>query len=102
AARCRRSGRWRGVNHPSQRSGSPGGSGSSSTPVSPMLVPMLFVGLVIGFLAGYFFLWKGLIVVAAVLLIAVSTVMTGRSRAVVGVLLGYLGILLVAFFRGVL
>ena len=95
------------MNHPSQRSGSPGGGGSSSTPVSPILVPMRFVGLVIGFLAGYFFLWKGLIVVAAVLLITVSTVMTGRSRdgaagAVVGVLLGYLGILLVAFFRGVL
>ena len=95
------------MNHPSQRSDSPGGGGSSSTPVSPMLVPMLFVGLVIDFLAGYFFLWKGLIVVAAVLLIAVSTVLTGRSRdgaagAVVGVLLGYLGILLVALFRGVL
>src|SRR5699024_5466043 len=57
--------------------------------------------------AGYFFVWRGLIVVAAVLLIAVSTVLTGRSRdgaagAVVGVLLGYLGILLVALFRGVL
>lgn len=96
------------MNHPSQRSGPSQSSGSGgSTPVSPLLVPMLFLGIVIGFLAGYFFTWWGLIAVAAVLVIAASVVLTGRSRdgatgVVVGVLLGYLGIMLVALFRGVL
>ena len=78
-----------------------------STPVSPLLVPMLFLGLLIGFAAGYFLLWWGLLAVVAVCGVAASLVFTGRSRdgatgAVVGVLLGYLGIMLVAWFRGVL
>ncbi|MDN5600403.1 MAG: hypothetical protein ACTHV2_05900 [Brachybacterium sp.] len=97
------------MNHSSQRPGPSqrAGSGGGNTPVSPLLVPMLFGGLVIGFLAGYFFVWWGLIAVAAVLVIATSMVLTGRSRdgatgAVAGVLLGYVGILLVALFRGVL
>ncbi|ASK66892.1 hypothetical protein CFK39_14995 [Brachybacterium avium] len=95
------------MNHPHQRTGSSQSSGGGgSTPVSPLLVPMLLVGLVIGFVAGYFLLWWGLIAVVAVLVLAASTVLSGRSRdgatgAVVGVLLGYAGILLVAFFRGV-
>ena len=75
--------------------------------MSPLLVPLLFVGLLIGFVAGYFFLWWGLVAVAAVLVVAASMVLTGRSRdgasgAVVGVLLGYLGVMLVALFRGAL
>lgn len=87
---------------PSQR---PGNGGSPT--VSPLMIPMLFLGLVLGFLAGYFFLWWGLIVVAAVLLVAATMVLSGRSRdgatgAVVGVVLGYGGLLLVALFRGVL
>ncbi|MDN5822149.1 MAG: hypothetical protein L0H74_05275 [Brachybacterium sp.] len=97
------------MNHPSQRTGSSqgSGSGSRSTPVSPLLVPMLLVGLVIGFVAGYFFLWWGLVAVVAVLVLAAAAVLRDRSRdgatgAVVGVLLGYAGVLLVAFFRGVL
>lgn len=97
------------MNHPSQRPGPSqrSGSGGGSTSVSPLLVPMLFGGIVLGFLAGYFFVWWGLVAVAAVLVIAASMVLTGRSRdgatgAVVGVLLGYVGVLLVALFRGVL
>ena len=96
------------MNHPSQRPGPSQGSESGrSAPVSPLLVPMLFGGIVIGFLAGYFFIWWGLVAVVAVLVIAASMVLTGRSRdgatgAVVGVLLGYVGVLLVALFRGVL
>lgn len=81
--------------------------GDGSPSVSPLMIPMLFLGLVLGFLAGYFFLWWGLLAVVAVLLAAASTVLTGRSRdgatgAVTGVLLGYGGIMLVALFRGVL
>ncbi|WP_394214754.1 hypothetical protein [Brachybacterium vulturis] len=97
------------MSHPSQRPGPSqrSGSGDGSTPISPLLVPMLLGGIVIGFLAGYFFVWWGLIVVAAVLVAAASMVLTGRSRdgatgAVVGVLLGYLGVILVALFRGAL
>lgn len=83
------------------------GSGSGSPTVSPLMVPMLFLGLVLGFLAGYFFVWWGLLVVVAVLVIAASMVLTGRSRdgatgVVVGVVLGYAGIILVALFRGAL
>jgi hypothetical protein len=102
------------VNHPNQRSGRGDRSGRSdhdrsrsSTPVSPLMVPMLFVGLLVGFVAGYFLLWWGLVAVAAVLAIAASLVLTGRSRdgatgIVTGVVLGYLGIMLVALFRGAL
>jgi len=102
------------VNHPNQRPGRASGSGRgddagsrSSTPVSPLMVPMLFLGLLVGFVAGYFLLWWGLVAVAAVLAIAASLVLTGRSRdgatgIVTGVVLGYLGIMLVALFRGAL
>lgn len=95
------------MTHPSQRPGPSPASGGRSAPASPLLVPMLFGGIVIGFFAGYFFVWWGLIAVVAVLAVAASMVLTGRSRdgatgAVVGVLLGYVGILLVALFRGVL
>lgn len=94
------------MNHPSQRPDPSQRSGGSPT-VSPFMIPLLFVGIVIGFLAGYFFPGWGLIAVAAVLLLAVSAVLRGWSRdgatgAVVGVVLGYGGILLVALFRGVL
>lgn len=96
------------MNGPSGRPGSaqrPGGGGSPE--VSPLMIPMLFLGIVLGFLAGYFLTWLGLLVVGAVLLVAVLMVLSGRNRdgatgAVVGVLLGYLGIMLVALFRGVL
>lgn len=81
--------------------------GGESAPISPLMIPMLLLGLIIGFFAGYFFLWWGLLAVAAVLLAAASMVFSGRNRdgatgAVVGVLLGYAGVLLLAFFRGVL
>lgn len=71
------------------------------------MIPMLVMGLVTGFLAGYFLLWWGLLLVLAVLVVAVSMVFTGRSRdgatgAVVGVVLGYGGVILLALFRGVL
>ena len=92
--------------------GSSGGSGGSgggegTAPVSPLMIPMLMVGLLLGFVAGYFLLWWGAIVVLAVLVTAFAMVLRGRSRdgatgAIAGVLLGYAGVILVAFFRGVL
>ena len=97
------------MNHPLQRSGPSQDRGDDrrSTPVSPLMVPLLFVGLLIGFVAGYFFIWWGLIAVAAVLIASVAMVLRGKSRdgatgAITGVLLGYVGIMLVALFRGVL
>lgn len=80
---------------------------SQSPTVSPLMVPLLALGLVIGFLAGSFLQWWGLLVVLAVLLAAFSMVLRGRSRdaatgAVVGVVLGYGGVILLALFRGVL
>lgn len=82
-------------------------SGGGSPTVSPLMIPLLFVGLIVGFIAGYFFLWWGLIAVIAVLVAAFMMVLSGRSRdgatgAVVGVLLGYAGVMLLALFRGVL
>lgn len=81
--------------------------GEEPEPISPLMIPMLFVGLVIGFVAGYFFLWWGLIAVLAVVIAAVSFVLRGRSRdgatgIIAGVLLGYVGVLLLALFRGVI
>lgn len=96
------------MSHPNQRpSNDRRADGRRSTPVSPLMIPLLFLGIVIGFVAGYFFLWWGLVAVVAVLGIAASLVFTGRSRdgatgIVAGVLLGYLGIMLVALFRGAL
>ena len=86
------------------QSGRPDGQ---SPTVSPLMVSLLFLGLVIGFIAGYWLLWWGLLVVAAVLLAAFSMVLRGRSRdgatgAVVGVVLGYGGVILLALFRGVI
>ena len=71
------------------------------------MIPLLFLGIVVGFIAGYFFLWWGLIAVIAVLVGAVSMVFAGRSRdgatgAAAGVLLGYAGVILLALFRGAL
>lgn len=85
--------------------GQPSGNGSPT--VSPLMIPLLFVGLIIGFIAGYFFLWWGILAVIAVLVAAFMMVLSGRSRdgatgAVVGVLLGYAGVILLALFRGVL
>ena len=82
----------------------PGGEGA---PISPLMIPLLLLGLLIGFFAGYFFLWWGLLAVVAVLLAAASMVFSGRSRdgatgAVVGVVLGYAGVILLALFRGVI
>lgn len=79
--------------------------GSSSPTVSPLMIPLLFLTLLIGFFAGYFLVWWGLLVVAAVLVAAVSMVLSGRSRdgatgAVVGILLGYGAFVLLALFRG--
>lgn len=93
------------MNHPGQRPERKPGEGSPT--ISPLMIPMLLLGLVIGFLAGYFLLGWGALVVLAVLVAAVSMVLSGRSRdgatgAVVGVLLGYGGVLALAFFRGVL
>ena len=96
------------MTHPSQRPGSaPGDDDRRSTPVSPLLVPLMLLGLLVGFVAGYFLLWWGLVPVAIMLAIAVSAVLRGRDRdgatgAVVGVVLGYAGVMLVALFRGVL
>lgn len=87
------------MNRPSEE------TGQQSPTVSPLMIPLLFLGIIVGFFAAYFLKWWGLAVVAAVVLAAVSMVFTGRSRegatgAIVGVLLGYGGIILVALFRG--
>ncbi len=79
--------------------------GPTSPTVSPLMIPLLFLTLLIGFFAGYFLLGWGLLVVAAVLVLAVSMVLSGRSRdgatgAVVGILLGYGAFVLLALFRG--
>ncbi|WP_010534376.1 hypothetical protein [Brachybacterium squillarum] len=78
-----------------------------SEPVSALMVPLLFLGLVIGFLAGYVLLWWGALVVAAVLVLSLSWVLLGRNRdavtgLLVGTVIGYLVVLALAFFRGVL
>lgn len=78
-----------------------------SPPVSPIAVPLLLAGLLVGFFAGYFLLWWGLVVVGLLLLGALSMVLSGRSRdgaaaLAVGAIGGYVVLLALAFFRGVL
>ena len=78
-----------------------------STNVSPVMIPLLFLGLMVGFFAGYFFLGWGVLAVVAVLAIAFSMVLRGKSRdgatgAVTGVVLGYGGFLLLLLFRGLM
>jgi len=85
----------------------PGGDDRKPPTVAPLTVPLLFAGLVIGFFSGYFFLLWGLVAVGAVVIRAVSMVLTGRSRdAATGLLVGtvaaYAVVLGVAVFRGVL
>lgn len=80
---------------------------SGSPRVSPFTAPLLLGGVTLGFLAGYFFLWWGLLVVAIVVLAAVAMVLSGRSRdgataAILGTSAGYVLVLLLAVFRGVL
>jgi small-conductance mechanosensitive channel len=78
------------------------------TPVSAATIPLLFAGIVVGFLVGYFLLGWGAIVVGVVVLGAISLSLTRRvpgdavGAGVGGLLLGYLGVILLALFRGVL
>ncbi|MFC7374291.1 hypothetical protein ACFQS2_11405 [Brachybacterium sp. GCM10030267] len=81
--------------------------GQGRTTVSPLAIPLLFAGLMIGFFAGYFFLWWGILAVLAVALGALWMVLAGHSReaaasAIGGVAVGYVILLLLAVFRGVL
>lgn len=85
----------------------PSAEESRSQPVSAATVPLLFGGLVLGFLAGYFLTWWGALVVVMVVIGAISAVLSGRSRdaatgAILGTVLGYLGVIAVALFRGAL
>lgn len=74
--------------------------------VSPWAPLALLGGLVIGFLAAYFLVWWGAIVVAAVIGMGVSAVLRGTPHrdaatgAIAGAAIGWLGMLLVAAFRG--
>lgn len=75
--------------------------------VSPTTIPLLLLGLIIGFLAAYFFLWWGLLAVVAVCVVAFARVLAGKSRdaataAILGVVAGYLIVILLALFRGIL
>lgn len=87
---------------------SPGRSPESGSPqVSPATIPLLFLGLMVGFFAGYFFVWWGLLAVLAVCVIAFTRVFAGKSRdaataAILGVVAGYVIVILLALFRGVL
>ena len=76
-------------------------------PVSAATVPLLGLGLVLGFFGGTLLGWWGAVVVAIVLIAALSAVLGGRSRvaagaAAIGVVVGYVAIMLVAAFRGLL
>lgn len=94
------------MNRSPQRPGSTQHTGGQGSPtVSALMIPMLFLGILIGFFAGYFLVWWGLLIVGAVLLLAVSMVLSGKDRdaatgAMVGVVLGYAGLILLALFRG--
>lgn len=81
--------------------------GHESPRVSPTTIPLLLLGLVIGFFAAYFLLWWGLLAVLAVCVIAFTRVLAGKSRdaataAILGVVAGYLIVILLALFRGIL
>lgn len=83
------------------------GEGGGSPRVSPFTVPLLLGGVILGFAAGYLFLWWGLLLVGVVVLTAVAMVFSGRSRdgataAILGTVAGYVLVLLLAVFRGVL
>src|SRR5699024_9568295 len=83
------------------------GEGGGSPKVSPFAVPLLLGGVILGFVAGYVFLWWGLLLVGVVVLAAAAMVFSGRSRdgataAILGTVAGYGLVLLLAVFRGVL
>lgn len=85
----------------------PGEREGGSPTVSPVAVPLLLGGVTLGFFAGYVFLWWGLLIVGAVVFAAVAMVLSGRSRdgataAILGTVVGYGLVLLLAVFRGVL
>ena len=87
--------------------GSGRGEGGGSPRVSPFAVPLLLGGVILGFIAGYVFLWWGLLLVGVVVLAAAAMVFSGRSRdgataAILGTVAGYGLVLLLAVFRGVL
>lgn len=92
------------MTHPHDRSGQEPGA---SPTVSILTVPALLGGLVLGFLAGYFLVWWGALVVIAVVMGAFAAVVSGRERdaataLILGTVLGYGGVLLLATFRGAL
>ncbi|WP_106506660.1 hypothetical protein [Brachybacterium timonense] len=75
--------------------------------VSALTVPLLLGGVVLGFLAGYFFVWWGTVVVLFVLMGAFSAAIAGRSRdaaaaAALGTVVGYVLVLLLGVFKGVI
>lgn len=99
------------MSRPDQRAGRTHGddrsSGSSSPTVSVLTVPALFGGLVLGFMVGYWLVWWGALVVVVVAMAAFGAVAAGRERdaataLILGTVLGYGGVLLLAAFRGAL
>lgn len=95
------------MNRASDRPGERRAGQGAPDPVSPAMIPMLLAGLVVGFASTYFLLWWALVVVLAVLLGAFAWVWKGRDKdaatgAVVGTLLGFVGVILLALFRGAL
>jgi hypothetical protein len=96
-----------GSEGPSRPDG-PDRDGPRSPQVSAGTVPLLFAGIVAGFLIGYFLLGWGAIVVGVLVLGAVSLSLATRvpheavGGGVGGLLLGYVGVILLALFRGAL
>lgn len=98
------------MNRPGDRPGRPtddgrDGGGSTSPTVSVLTVPALFGGLVLGFMLGYWLVWWGALVVVVVAMAAFGAVVAGRERdaataLILGTVLGYGGVLLLAAFRG--
>ena len=80
---------------------------AKDAPVSGATVPLLGLGLVVGFLGGYLLGWWGAAVVGVVLVAGLSAVIAGRGRdaataAVLGTVSGYVAVLFLAGFRGLL
>ncbi len=78
-----------------------------SVSVSPLTVPALLGGLIIGFLCGYLLGWWGAAVIAVIALGAVSGILVGRNRESLGALVlggvvGYVMVIALAVFRGVI
>lgn len=88
-----------------RRAASDWGAGEPE-PVPLLTVPLLFGGLLLGFFSGYMLMWWGLVIVACA--VVMSLAMFWRNQRIVaisaagGTALGYLLLLALALFRGVI